>query len=415
MPPKNQLPRNQRNVDSKQISDIQGIINCPANAGISTRSSKAKPSTKDSKNTNSTPGASSTAAPGTSFGSPGEIGSPKSPKSPSSSLRSGLPPNADIDHSDKSENPYTEFEFNPSMFTVDPLITDCNHGDAGAMSDALNQMYWTLVKGQHKFESYLSYNEKRFRVLSDKLDSCMTEVYRAKTRAEEQGLAISNLKTDKVGQSQFATLQSEIRTLKSSKHHLLSELEELKTSQAAQLKAYDHRIDNNKLDIKRVRKANCDLAERVNSHDIKDKHLFITVDGLPESRETSTAEVLISRMNDDANISLSPDEFASIFRVGKPRKAKAKPCQNRIKFVSEEARSNLLSCRGKLKPNKDKSLIWINEDHPEVYKRRKIMLRDLIKHINGLEGHKATIESGGLRLDGKFYGPDQFSDLPSDC
>lgn len=43
------------------------------------------------------------------------------------------------------------------------------------------------------------------------------------------------------------------------------------------------------------------------------------------------------------------------------------------------------------------------------------MLRDLIKHINGIKGHKASTESGGLRLEGRFYGPDQFSDLPSNC
>lgn len=43
------------------------------------------------------------------------------------------------------------------------------------------------------------------------------------------------------------------------------------------------------------------------------------------------------------------------------------------------------------------------------------MLRDLVKHINGLGGRKASIESGGLRLDGKFYGPDQFTSLPANC
>lgn len=43
------------------------------------------------------------------------------------------------------------------------------------------------------------------------------------------------------------------------------------------------------------------------------------------------------------------------------------------------------------------------------------MLRELIKHINGLGDHTANIESGGLRLDGKFYRPDQFNDLPLNC
>lgn len=86
-----------------------------------------------------------------------------------------------------------------------------------------------------------------------------------------------------------------------------------------------------------------------------------------------------------------------------------------MKMASEQARNAILSCRGKLSPNTNSTLVWINEDYPDAYKRRKIMLRDLVKHINNLKGHSAAIESGRLRLDGKYYGPDQFSDLPYNC
>lgn len=43
------------------------------------------------------------------------------------------------------------------------------------------------------------------------------------------------------------------------------------------------------------------------------------------------------------------------------------------------------------------------------------MLRDLVKHINSLKDHSASIESGGLRLDGEYFGPDRFDDLPTNC
>lgn len=108
-------------------------------------------------------------------------------------------------------------------------------------------------------------------------------------------------------------------------------------------------------------------------------------------------------------------DFTSIYRLGKPRKPKAPPRQIRVRLSNEQARAKILSCRGKLKPNADASAVWINEDHPDAYRRRKIMLRDLVKHINALKGHSASIDSGGLRLDGKLYGPDQFDDLPYNC
>lgn len=151
-------------------------------------------------------------------------------------------------------NSYTEFEFNANMFTIDPLITECNRGDACAMSDALNQMYLTMVMGQHKFEAYMSYNEERFQSLSSKVDSYAVEVDRVKSLTKEQGSAITNLKSSKVDQSQFTTLQSEMKALKASNRELRSELEELKSDQAEYLQVQDRCIDNNNLDIKRVPK-----------------------------------------------------------------------------------------------------------------------------------------------------------------
>lgn len=127
--------------------------------------------------------------------------------------------------------------------------------------------------------------------------------------------------------------------------------------QAENFLAYNHRIANNKLDIKHVHKSNQDLTERVN---------------VPESWDKSTADVLITWVNGDAKLVLTASDFV------------------------EDAGSKLLSCRGKLNPNTDSSLIWINKEHPDAYKRRKLMLRDLIKHINGLEGRKTL---SGMDLD----------------
>lgn len=43
------------------------------------------------------------------------------------------------------------------------------------------------------------------------------------------------------------------------------------------------------------------------------------------------------------------------------------------------------------------------------------MLRDLMKYINGIGMNKASIESGGLKLDGKVYTAEHFNELPDNC
>lgn len=76
-----------------------------------------------------------------------------------------------------------------------------------------------------------------------------------------------------------------------------------------------------------------------------------------------------------------------------------------------QAREILLSSRGKLKSNPNTTQIWINEELPDAYRRRKTMLGELVKHIKLQGDHTVSIERGGLKLDG----PDQLYDLPKGC
>lgn len=307
------------------------------------------------------------------------------------------------------------FEFNPNMCPADPLIAPCNRGDSGAISDAINQMYSTMVYGQNKLDAYITFNDERYRTLACKVDSYAFKIDNTSSLARANEANISSLESSKVDRSLFTALQNKVDHLETLNSNLCSKIENLESEQATNILALNCCIANNKLDIKHAGKCNQDLTERVTAHDIKDKHFIITIDGLPESKNLSTTDVLIDRLKKDAQITLSAADFTSIFRVGKPRKAKASPRQIKLKLANEDARSKPLSCRGKLVSTEGSPQIWINEEHPEAYKRRKIMLRELIKHIKGLEGHTASIESGGLRLDGKFYGPDQFNDLPPNC
>lgn len=43
------------------------------------------------------------------------------------------------------------------------------------------------------------------------------------------------------------------------------------------------------------------------------------------------------------------------------------------------------------------------------------MLIELVKHINKKKDMRASIESGGLRINDTFYSPEEFDGLPPDC
>lgn len=283
------------------------------------------------------------------------------------------------------------------------------------MSDAMNQMYITLLQGQDKLEAYMSFNESRCQILNDKIDLCSDKVDKIDSLYGTLELEVSNVQKDKLDRSEFLTLQKEVAELKASNQSLLSLVANLETEQSTTFREHDQRISNNKLDIKRSTRTNNELTERVNVLDIKSNQSHLFIDGIPESKERSTAEVLIDRLQTDAQVVLAAHDFISIFRMGKPRRAKAAPRKIKVKVASDRARNDILSCRGKLKANTDGSLVWINEDHPDAYRRRKLMLRELVKHINNQKGHFASIEAGGLKLDGKLYGPDDFDNLPIGC
>lgn len=167
-------PKSQRKLETGKETNIQDIINSPV---VTTRSKSQEHGLN------------------TSFTSPGDIGSPKPPAGPRSKTQanSHAPPRIQdnagntpaklSDSASKSQAlPVTEsksqlnFEFDPTKLSINPLITTENRGDAGAMSDALNQMYITMLTGQYKFEAYMAYNENRFHDLSDKVNTCTEKV-----------------------------------------------------------------------------------------------------------------------------------------------------------------------------------------------------------------------------------------------
>lgn len=198
-------------------------------------------------------------------------------------------------------------------------------GNSVAIFEALNKMYTTMVMGQCKFEAYMSFNETRYHALCEKVDYFADKTVGFDSTLQSLKTEIANVRHNKAECSQISALHSEIEELKDSNLSLRSAIENLECEPAISFRNHDQRISNNNLDIKRANKSNEGLAERVNPLDIKSNHFTLYIDGIPESKDSSTSQVLINRLETDAKVSLTESDFVSIFRVGKPRKAKSYP------------------------------------------------------------------------------------------
>lgn len=223
-----------------------------------------------------------------------------------------------------------------------------------------------------------------------------------------------SIEDTKVSLQDFNALKSDFLQFKTSCDLAIEQAKEVYSKQQQSINFHRQSITNVDLDVKRLNTDYSSLAERMNVSEIKSQNLNIFVEGLPESQELSTVANLINRFNSDAETDLSEDDFFTIYRVGKFRKNSRFPCQIRLKMSSELAREKILACCGKLQPNQDRSFVWINEDYPAAYRRRKTMLRDLVKHINGQRGQKASIEAGSIRVNGRLYNHDHLTNcLPA--
>lgn len=85
-------------------------------------------------------------------------------------------------------------------------------------------------------------------------------------------------------------------------------------------------ISNFDLGMLRMAETQQNLGERQNVMEIRQNQLIITIEGLPEVEGKATSQVVIDRLKADANVNMNPDDFSSVYRVGKPRKIFKKKC-----------------------------------------------------------------------------------------
>lgn len=303
----------------------------------------------------------------------------------------------------------------PQHFTmpeIPPIIPHPDKADNATISHALNSMIVLLRENLYFSSVNLSEITGRVQSLESKVDHVLERQKESETSSLHKQNAINSRindqaqKIEELGRNQVSL--ADYNSLKADFDRFTEAVEE-------RLQSVSNEMLNLKLDNIRVATDTSKLEERVNVHDLRaKKHSFI-IEGFPESVNENVAQNLVTRLNSDTGANFRVEDFRSIRRVGKtePSAKTTGPRPVAVVVNSDDIRSNLLNCRGHLSKNNDGTFLWLNEELPPAYRRRKSMLRDLVK-LATTKGHTAKIDSGGINLDGILYTPDCFGELPVD-
>lgn len=180
----------------------------------------------------------------------------------------------------------------------------------------------------------------------------------------------------------------------------------------------DREIDAMRIELNAYRLENMRLShrtfeaeEKLSLQAIRNKKFNFMLEGLPEAQNQDQDEDILTtvtdKINEGSKVKLSKDDFSAASRIGMYDSKAKRPRSISLVAKNEAAWNLLLRSRGKFAKEK----IWINEDLPASYRRRKSMLRDLVK-LAKTRKHRAKIDQGGISIDGKTYGPELFSQLP---
>lgn len=317
-----------------------------------------------------------------------------------------------------AENPKLNMASPPVPATLeekDKIITEKQKKDPDAVVNALNQIYFLVKNNQTSLASQESNFEEKFSQLNTRIDTICEGVDTVNQRLGKHDTELKSLKSDKASKSDLKTLERTLASVKLAHENKFVEMEREQASLRSLIHNQERALRHMDLEMRRMAHDLSETNERINVLEINNKHLTLTVENIPEEKNVSPASSFINRLNTDAELELSPDIIKAAHRVGKFRPKAKQPRQIKIIVDGEKARESILACRGKLKPNADKSYVWINESYPEDYRRRKTIMRDLVKRINTQGLYKASIEAGGIKLDDQLYMPDQFHSLPDNC
>lgn len=277
-------------------------------------------------------------------------------------------------------------------------------------------MYVVMQENRHAFDRFAYKSEEKFFRINENIGELTERVGTLEHTSREQDSNITFLVENKVSKEEFTSLKEELSEIKSSCMEALEECKEIQCSQRETIELQEAEIARLKLEQRRTNYKVTTTAERISAQEIRSKYLLVTIDGIPETNEKSTVNAVIDRIREDTGTEFIETDFESIYRVGQYRgggeegEATGRPRQIKVKLANDKARDKIMDCRGKLQP-----AVWVNEVHPDDYRRRKIMLRELVKYLNKKKDYRVVIEAGGIRVNGQFYEPAQFDSMPDDC
>lgn len=97
---------------------------------------------------------------------------------------------------------------------IEKIITDDKRGDPGALSDAINQIYFLMYESNKSLQSYRSFSEGQFQLLNEKFENVNAGLEKAKTNLGEHDRALKKLKTDMAPKKDLKNLEQNLDTFK---------------------------------------------------------------------------------------------------------------------------------------------------------------------------------------------------------
>lgn len=273
-----------------------------------------------------------------------------------------------------------------------PILPPGEH-DVNILVDAINKMHATMVMNQIQLADKM---ENRFTSLE-------TQISTLHDRYEKQEASFRSLTRDMAKQVDLDRVEGTL-------NNVASQADEKFFSIDQELDSLRSLISGLQTENIRLQRRMHGVEEKQNFSDIKAKRFFLTIEGLADVTDTSPKTQIIQKLNAEADAALEDDDIVSARRLGKAMKAKRS--RNISLTVRDDiVRDKILKCRGKLTVEIPNTPIWINEDVPASYRRRKSMLRDLVK-VATANKYRAKIDQGGVSINGKLYLPHQFDTLP---
>lgn len=257
-----------------------------------------------------------------------------------------------------SEGPETKVDDAPLPPPILTIQTDDKN--SSAIIEAINLLQATMVQShlnlERKMDTKLTSVEGQLKLLNNKL--------------RDQDKVILDLRRNMADVNSLKQIEESLTNVASQADQKFVEIDRDLVAMRTELDAY--RLENLRLGHRMF-----EAEEKLSLQAIRSKKLNFTLEGLPQKGKSkwTIKTTLIGIINEGQKTKLTEDDYAQAYRQGAFNANSTKPQPVSLVLKDDNACNVFLRARGKLA----KTSVWINEDLPATYRRRKSMLRDLVK------------------------------------